>query len=71
MKVTKELEREPLHQKLLDLSKAQGKLKALAYFNQNNLLEKKNTERLVQESLDMIEDVREYILYNYQQLKIN
>ena len=71
MKVTKELEREPLHQKLLDLSKAKGHLKALEYFNQNNLLEKKNTERLVQESLDMIEDVREYILYNYQQLKIN
>ena len=69
MKVTKELEREPLHQKLLDLSKAQGKLKALAYFNQNNLLEKKNTERLVQESLDMIEDVRDYIQNNYQQLR--
>ena len=67
----KEIIREPVHQKMLELSKAQGKLKALAYFNQNNLLEKKNTERLVQESLDMIEDVREYILYNYQQLKIN
>ena len=69
MKVTKELEREPLHQKLLDLSKAQGKLKALAYFNQNNLLEKENTERLIQESLDMIEDVRDYIQNNYQQLR--
>ena len=69
MKVTKELERDPQHQKLLDLSKAQGKLKALAYFNQNNLLEKENTERLIQESLDKIEEVRDYIQNNYQQLR--
>ena len=64
-----EILREPVHQKLLELSKAQGKLKALAYFNQNNLLEKENTERLVQERLDMIEDVRDYIQNNYQQLR--
>ena len=65
----KEIIREPVHQKMLELSKAQGKLKALADFNQNNLLEKENTERLIQESLDMIEDVRDYIQNNYQQLR--
>ena len=65
----KEITREPVHQTILELSKAQGKLKALAFFNQNNLLEKENTERLIQESLDKIEEVRDYIQNNYQQLR--
>lgn len=71
MKVTKELEREPLHQKLLDLSKAKGHLKALEYFNQKDMMRKSDTERILKDALDKIEDVSQYILYNYQQLKIN
>ena len=69
MKITEQLEREPVHQKLLELSKAQGKLKALAYFNENDLLQKDVTERLLKESLDKVEEVSQYLLSNYQQLR--
>ena len=66
----KEIKREPLHQKLLELSKAKGHLKSLEYFNQMNIMRKSDTERILKDALDKIEDVSEYILYNYQQLKI-
>jgi hypothetical protein len=66
----KEIKREPLHQKLLELSKAKGYLKSLEYFNQMNIMRKSDTERILKDALDKIEDVSEYILYNYQQLKI-
>ena len=69
MKITEQLEREPVHQKLLELSKAQGKLKALAYFNDNDLLQKDVTVRLLKESLDKVEEVSQYLLSNYQQLR--
>lgn len=65
----KDITKEPVYEKLLELSKAQGQLKALSYFNENDLLRKENTKRLIQETLDKIEDVRNYIQNNYQQLK--
>tara|TARA_B100000085_G_scaffold53414_1_gene46673 strand:+ start:3582 stop:3788 length:207 start_codon:yes stop_codon:yes gene_type:complete len=65
----KDITKEPVYEKLLELSKAQGQLKALSYFNENNLLRKENTKRLIQETLDKIEDVRDYIQNNYQQLR--
>ena len=67
----KEITREPLHEKLLELSKAKGHLKALEYFNQKDMMRKSDTERIIKDALDKIEDVSEYILFNYQQLKIN
>ena len=65
----KDITEEPVWEKLLELSKAQGQLKALSYFNENDLLQKENTKRLIQETLDKIEDVRNYIQNNYQQLR--
>tara|TARA_Y100000361_G_scaffold118248_1_gene109585 strand:- start:1072 stop:1278 length:207 start_codon:yes stop_codon:yes gene_type:complete len=65
----KEIEREPVHQQLLELSKVQGKLKALDYFNENDLLEKEQSKRLLLESLDKLEKVSQYILTNYQKLR--
>ena len=65
----KEIEREPVHQQLLELSKVQGKLKALDYFNKNDLLEKEQSKRLLLESLDKLEKVSQYILTNYQKLR--
>ena len=43
---------------------------ALEYFNQMNMMRKSDTERILKDALDKIEDVSEYILFNYQQLKI-
>ena len=65
----KEIKREPVHQQLLELSKVQGKLKALDYFNENDLLEKEQSKRLLLESLDKLEKVSQYILTNYQKLR--
>jgi hypothetical protein len=67
----KEITREPLHEKLLELSKAKGHLKALEYFNDKDMMKKTDTERILKDALDKIENVSQYILYNYQQLKIN
>ena len=53
----KEIIREPLHEKLLELSKAKGHLKALEYFNQKDMMRKSDTERIIKDALDKIEDV--------------
>tara|TARA_B100002019_G_scaffold199929_1_gene173266 strand:+ start:3542 stop:3739 length:198 start_codon:yes stop_codon:yes gene_type:complete len=65
------MNKEPVYEKLLELSKAQGQLKALAFFNEKDLLKKDNTERLIKEIFDKVEDVRNYIQSNYQQLRTN
>lgn len=61
--------REPVHQKIIELSRAEGLLKALEYFNENDMMDKDDTERIVKDALDMIREVRDYIQDNYQQLR--
>jgi len=62
----KQLEREPLHQVILDLSKALGKIDSIKLYERNEEI-----ERIRKEALDINEKARDYLLYNYQQLKIN
>ena len=60
----KQLEREPLHQVILDLSKALGKIDSIKLYQRNEEL-----ERIRKEVLDINEKARDYLLYNYQQLR--
>ena len=62
----KEIIREPLHQVILDLSKALGKIESMKLYAKNQEI-----ERIRKEVLDINEKARDYLLYNYQQLKIN
>tara|TARA_Y100001937_G_scaffold125523_2_gene192547 strand:- start:8404 stop:8664 length:261 start_codon:yes stop_codon:yes gene_type:complete len=64
-----EVEREPVHQKLIELSRAEGLLKSLEYFNEKDMMDKDDTERIVKDALDRIREVRDYIQDNYQQLR--
>ncbi len=61
----KEVIREPLHQVILDLSKALGKIESMKLYAKNQEI-----ERIRKEVLDINEKARDYLLYNYQQLKI-
>jgi len=63
----KQLEREPLHQVILDLSKALGKIDSIKLYEDTA----EEIERIRKEVLDINEKARDYLLYNYQQLKIN
>lgn len=63
------MDKEEVYEKLLELSKAQGQLNALAFFNEKDLLKKDNTKRLIKEIFDKVEDVRNYIQSNYQKLR--
>jgi hypothetical protein len=60
----KQLEREPLHQVILDLSKALGKIDSIKLYERNEEI-----ERIRKEVLDINEKARDYLLYNYQQLR--
>lgn len=62
----KQLKREPLHQVILDLTKALGKIDSIKLYERNEEI-----ERIRKEVLDINEKARDYLLYNYQQLKIN
>ena len=60
----KEIKREPIHQIILDLSKALGKIEAIKLYATNEEI-----ERIRKEVLDINEKARDYLLYNYQELK--
>tara|TARA_B100002019_G_C20904660_1_gene419803 strand:- start:239 stop:430 length:192 start_codon:yes stop_codon:yes gene_type:complete len=60
----KEVKREPIHQIILDLSKALGKIEAIKLYATNEEI-----ERIRKEVLDINEKARDYLLYNYQQLR--
>ena len=60
----KEEKREPIHQIILDLSKALGKIEAIKLYATNEEI-----ERIRKEVLDINEKARDYLLYNYQQLR--
>ena len=60
----KQLEREPLHQVILDLSKALGRIDSIKLYERNEEI-----ERIRKEVLDINEKARDYLLYNYQQLR--
>ena len=57
-------EREPVHQIILDLSKALGKIEAIKLYETNEEI-----ERIRKEVLDINEKARDYLLHNYQQLR--
>ena len=60
----KEVKREPIHQIILDLSKALGKIEAIKLYATNE-----EVERIRKEVLDINEKARDYLLYNYQELR--
>ena len=60
----KEEKREPIHQIILDLSKALGKIEAIKLYETNEEI-----ERIRKEVLDINEKARDYLLYNYQELR--
>ena len=59
-----EEKREPIHQIILDLSKATGKIEAIKLYERS-----KEVERIRKEVLDITEKARDYLLYNYQELR--
>jgi hypothetical protein len=60
----KEIKREPIHQIILDLSKALGKIESIKLYETNEEI-----ERIRKEVLDINEKARDYLLYNYQELR--
>ena len=60
----KEEKREPVHQIILDLSKALGKIESIKLYETNEEI-----ERIRKEVLDINEKARDYLLYNYQELR--
>jgi hypothetical protein len=58
------MNKEPIHQIILDLSKALGKIESIKLYERNEEI-----ERIRKEVLDINEKVRDYLLYNYQQLR--
>tara|TARA_B100000085_G_scaffold271045_1_gene284102 strand:- start:614 stop:859 length:246 start_codon:yes stop_codon:yes gene_type:complete len=59
-----EVEKEPIHQIILDLSKALGKIESIKLYETNEEI-----ERIRKEVLDINEKARDYLLYNYQELR--
>ena len=58
------MNKEPIHQIILDLSKALGKIESIKLYERNEEI-----ERIRKEVLDINEKARDYLLYNYQQLR--
>ena len=59
-----EVKKEPIHQIILDLSKALGKIEAIKLHGRDE-----EVERIRKEVLDITEKARDYLLYNYQELR--